>query len=149
MFFYANKEHGLGTVQVVKRTCQTYFSKLNPIRQAGEGAGRGQGRGGQEEKALQRIGLRAVCPMTGPPKCFSLSVFPKGRTGTHSFLNFPAPNSVSDSVGVLRRHQLKGLFEKCVTLELCCKDGSPRYDPCPRAKDAVVPFTSKMDFGQN
>ena len=24
--------------------------------------------------------------------------------------------------------------------------GLQEYDPCPRAKDAVVPFTSKMDF---
>lgn len=55
MFSYANKEHGLGAVQVVKSTCQTYFSSLTPLDRLG-----------QEEIASQHIGLKAVCPMTGP-----------------------------------------------------------------------------------
>lgn len=74
MFFYANKEHGLGAVQVVKRTCQTYFSSLTPL----DRLGKGRGRGGQEEKALQRIGLRAVCPMTGP-QMFLIKCLPQGQ----------------------------------------------------------------------
>ena len=67
MFFYANKEHGLGAVQVVKSL------KLNPVRQAGAGAGRGQ-----EEIALQHIGLKAVCPMTGP-QMFLIKYLPQGQ----------------------------------------------------------------------